>query len=83
MNASRIQLAGVGLVGAAKARFNEIATELAALSTTFGNNILDATKAFALTLTSKEQVSGLLASGCEKVRDAFGDCGLAIGTLRV
>ena len=53
------KLAGIGLQGAAKARFNEIAEELAQLSTSFGNNVLDATKAFALTLTDKAAVAGL------------------------
>ena len=37
---------GVGLDGALKERFNEIAARLAELSTKFSNNTLDATKAF-------------------------------------
>eukprot|EP00900_Chrysochromulina_parva_P004124 jgi/Chrpa1/13712/Chrysochromulina_OHIO_Genome00018379-RA len=53
------ELSGIGLKGEAKARFNEIATELAALSTQFGNNVLDATKAFSLTLTTPAEVAGL------------------------
>ena len=56
------ELAGVGLVGEQKARFEEIQTELAALSTAFSNAVLDATKAFAKVLTSSEAVSGLPAS---------------------
>jgi len=50
------------LSGEAKARFNAIAEQLAQLSTAFTNNVLDATKAFALLLTSPEQVAGLPSS---------------------
>jgi oligopeptidase A len=53
------QLSGVGLEGEAKERFNTIQLELADLSTQFSNHVLDATKAFSLTLTQTEQVSGL------------------------
>jgi oligopeptidase A len=53
------ELSGVGLTGAAKERFNAIQLELAELSTTFSNNVLDATKAFALTLTQPEEIEGL------------------------
>ena len=51
--------AGVGLRGDAQARFNAIQTELAQLATTFRNNVLDATKAFSLTLDTREDVEGL------------------------
>ena len=37
-----------------------VVKELAQLSTSFGNNVLDATKAFALTLSDKAAVAGLL-----------------------
>ncbi|MDJ0615629.1 MAG: M3 family metallopeptidase [Calothrix sp. MO_192.B10] len=53
------ELAGVGLQGEAKERFNAIQMELAELSTNFSNQVLDATKAFSITLTSKEEVDGL------------------------
>ncbi|NRB07973.1 MAG: M3 family metallopeptidase [Richelia sp.] len=53
------ELAGVGLQGEKKERFNEIQMELAELSTNFSNHILDATKAFSITLTKKEEVDGL------------------------
>jgi oligopeptidase A len=53
------QLSGVGLEGEAKERFNAIQLELADLSTKFSNHVLDATKAFSLTLTQKEDVEGL------------------------
>jgi Zn-dependent oligopeptidase len=48
--------------GEAKSRFNAIAEQLAQLSTAFTNNVLDATKAFSLLLTSPEQVAGLPSS---------------------
>ena len=52
-------LAGVGLEGEARERFNAIQQELAELGTQFSNNLLDATKAFHLTLTQPEAVEGL------------------------
>ena len=53
------ELAGVALTGASKERFNEIQKRLAQLSTDFSNNVLDATKAFSVRLTKKEEVDGL------------------------
>jgi oligopeptidase A len=56
------ELSGVGLVGEKKERFEQVALELAELSTKFTNNVLDATKAFSLELTTKEDVEGLPAT---------------------
>lgn len=53
------ELSGVGLEGETRERFNEIQLELAELSTKFSNNVLDATKAFKLKLTDKQDVDGL------------------------
>lgn len=53
------ELSGVGLQGKAKERFNAIQLELAELSTRFSNNVLDATKAFSLTLTQPDEIAGL------------------------
>uniref|UniRef100_A0A7S1HUK8 oligopeptidase A n=2 Tax=Eutreptiella gymnastica TaxID=73025 RepID=A0A7S1HUK8_9EUGL len=53
---------GVGLEGEQLKKFNQIALDLATLSTKFSNNVLDSTKAFTLTLTEKEQIAGLPAS---------------------
>ncbi|MBD2184463.1 M3 family metallopeptidase [Aerosakkonema funiforme] len=53
------ELSGVGLSGEQKERFNAIQLELAELGTKFSNHVLDATKAFSLTLTSIEEVDGL------------------------
>jgi oligopeptidase A len=53
------ELSGVGLAGEVRERFNQIQLELAKLATKFSNNVLDATKAFKLTLTDKKDVEGL------------------------
>jgi oligopeptidase A len=53
------ELAGVGLEGAERDRFNEIQLELANLSTQFSNNLLDETKAFSLTLAQPDEIEGL------------------------
>lgn len=48
--------------GQAKEEFNKIQLELADLSTRFSNNVLDATKAFSVTLHDMGDVEGLPAS---------------------
>jgi oligopeptidase A len=53
------ELSGVGLEGEGRERFNAIQMELAELSTKFSNHVLDATKAFSLTLTTKAEIDGL------------------------
>ncbi|MFB2837430.1 M3 family metallopeptidase [Floridanema evergladense] len=53
------ELSGVGLEGEEKERFNAIELELAELGTKFSNHVLDATKAFSLTLKTKEEIDGL------------------------
>ena len=53
------ELSGVGLEGEVRSRFNQIQMELAELSTKFSNHVLDATKAFSMTLTSSDEVEGL------------------------
>ncbi len=68
------ELSGVGLEGAEKERFNQIQQALAELTTKFANNVLDATKAFSLTLTTAEDIAGLppslLALAAQAARDA-------------
>ncbi|PZV08231.1 MAG: peptidase M3 [Leptolyngbya sp.] len=68
------ELSGVGLEGAEKDRFNEIQQSLAELTNKFSNNVLDATKAFSLTLTTAEEIDGLppslLAQAAQAARDA-------------
>lgn len=56
------ELSGVALEGSAKERFNEIALELSKLQTEYSNHVLDATKAYTLTLEDPEDVEGLPAS---------------------
>ncbi|MEE8581660.1 MAG: M3 family metallopeptidase, partial [Myxococcota bacterium] len=51
--------AGVGLEGQERDRFNAIEKELAELATRFGNHLLDATRAFALTLRDPAEIEGL------------------------
>ena len=53
------ELSGVGLTGEAREQFNEIQQKLAERSTQFSNHVLDATKAFSMTLTEKTEVDGL------------------------
>ncbi len=53
------RLSGLDLQGAARQEFNTLEQELSELETRFGNNVLDATKAWALTLTRAEDVAGL------------------------
>ncbi|MFN5728813.1 MAG: M3 family metallopeptidase, partial [Pseudanabaena sp.] len=53
------ELSGVGLEGELKEKFNAIQMELAELSTNFSNHVLDATKAFSMTLTLPEEIEGL------------------------
>ena len=50
--------AGVGLSGDEKQRFAEISRELSQLSTTFSNNVLDATKAFELIISDPAHTEG-------------------------
>lgn len=68
------ELSGVGLEGEPKERFEKNQLELAELSTKFSNHVLDATKAFALELTSKDEIAGLppsaLALAAQSARDA-------------
>ena len=68
------ELSGVGLTGKTKETFNEIQQALAELSTQFSNHVLDATKAFSLTLTQEEEIAGLppslLSLSAQAARDA-------------
>lgn len=57
-----MKLGGVGLEGEEKQTFNEIKLRLAELSTSFSNNVLDATKAFQLDVTDASIVDGVPSS---------------------
>ena len=70
-----VELAGVGLEGEARERFNAIQLELAELATTFSNHVLDATAAFALTLREEGEVEGLPPSLRELASQAAREAG--------
>jgi oligopeptidase A len=53
------ELAGIGLTGERRERFNAIAQEMSQVTTDFSNHVLDATKAFSITLTDPADVVGL------------------------
>jgi oligopeptidase A len=53
------RLSGVGLPPEQRQAFNAAQTELAELATRFQNNVLDATKAFSMVLTSRDEIDGL------------------------
>lgn len=63
------ELNGVALDDADRDRYNEISQRLAELSTKFSNNVLDATKAFKVTLTKAEEVDGLPETMLELAAD--------------
>ena len=64
------RLAGVELDGPARERFLAISKELADLGTRFQNNVLDATKAFSMTLTKPDEVAGLPATARQLAAEA-------------
>ena len=65
----------MGLQGEKRERFNSIQTERAELRTQFSNHVLDATKAFALTLREPEEVEGLPPSLLELAAQAARSAG--------
>jgi oligopeptidase A len=75
-----MQLRGVGLGGEAQEAFNAASQELAELSTRFGNQVLDATNAFSLRLTSPEEIEGLPTSLLEQLAQAARGAGDAEAT---
>ncbi len=74
------ELSGVGLQGQERERFNAIQQELARLSTEFSNHVLDATKAFALTLDQPEDAAGLPPSLLQLAAQAARQAGAADAT---
>ncbi len=69
------ELSGVGLDGDAHARFKAIELRLAEIGTRFGDNVLDATKSFAMVLTDPAEVAGLPASYLAQAAAAAADHG--------
>ncbi len=64
------RLSGVELDGPQSERFLAIGKELADLGTRFQNNVLDATKAFSLTLTDPDEIDGLPSTARQLAADA-------------
>ncbi len=62
------KLSGIALNDNDKKRYGEIATRLSELSSTFGNNILDATHAFSVNITDESELSGLPDSAKEAAK---------------
>jgi oligopeptidase A len=58
----RMTLGGVGLSGRVQERFNEIQQRLASLATSFSNHVLDATKAFYITIADAAEIQGAPAT---------------------
>ena len=59
------KLSGIALNEQDKKRYGEISTRLSELSSTFGNNILDATQAFSVNITDAAELAGLPESAKE------------------
>ncbi|MGF1493215.1 MAG: M3 family metallopeptidase [Microcoleaceae cyanobacterium] len=74
------ELSGVGLVGEQRDRFNQIQLELAELATQYSNHVLDATKAFSLTLTAADEVAGLPPSWLSLAAQAAREAGKEAAT---
>lgn len=64
------ELNGVGLDEKDRERYNQISQQLAKLGTKFSNNLLDATKAFKITLTKIDDVAGMPDIWRESAADA-------------
>ena len=75
-----MQLRGVGLKGEQQQRFNQLSEELSALSTRYSNNVLDATAAWELLLSSPDEVAGCPTSLLELLADAARQNGHANAT---
>ena len=53
------KLSGIALKDEDKKRYGEIVTRLSTLSSSFSNNVLDATQAFSVNMSDKEALTGL------------------------
>ncbi len=76
------RLGGAELADAGKARFAEIQQELSALSAKFGENVLDATDAYALYVDDESELAGLPAdviAGCKAAAEKDGKDGFKLG----
>ncbi len=62
------KLSGIALNSQDQKRYGEISTRLSELSSTFGNNILDATHAFSVNITDEQVLTGLPESAKEAAK---------------
>merc|ERR1739841_139844 len=70
-----MQQRGIGLSGEDKAAFNSTSERLAALSTQFGNHVLDATQQWTLKLSQPHEVEGLPQRALEALAAAAREAG--------
>ena len=70
-----MQLRGVGLEGPEQQEFNAATAELAQLASQYGNNVLDATNAWSLSLGETTDLAGLPPSLCQLLADAARQAG--------
>lgn len=59
------KLSGIGLEQDKKQRFTEIKAELSSLTSSFSNNVLDATQAWSKIVTSESELKGMPSSALE------------------
>ncbi|MFL6581427.1 MAG: M3 family metallopeptidase, partial [Burkholderiales bacterium] len=69
------RLGGAELPAPEKARFKEISEKLASLSSTFNDNVLDATNAFELIVDDESRLAGLPSDALEIAADAAREAG--------
>lgn len=64
------ELSGVGLEGDAKQRYGEISSRLSELGSQFGENVLDATRAWSKLITDVNELKGLPDSALAQAKQA-------------
>ncbi|SBS29615.1 Oligopeptidase A [Marinomonas aquimarina] len=62
------ELSGVGLEGEAKKRYGEISSRLSELSSQFGENVLDSTRAWSKLITEEAELAGLPESALAQAK---------------
>jgi len=67
------KLSGIALNDDDKKRYGEVVTRLSELSSTFGNNLLDATHAYSVNITDKSELAGLPDSAIEAAAELAKD----------
>ncbi|NQZ90212.1 MAG: oligopeptidase A [Colwellia sp.] len=67
------KLSGIALNDDDKKRYGEVVTRLSELSSTFGNNLLDATQAYSVNIIDKSELAGLPDSAIEAAAELAKD----------